>query len=144
MSQDTAFLTRLLVRPEKTQISLHMHTFYAEPLSSVKTKLGCLAIHRVQSNDSDQPAHLRMLIWVIAWRRCDLVGNAVARLKFNLYEFRFWVMSKCELKLKHASAHNGNRFTFVKKKGWKMCSKRQDFAPHRSKFPFLLEKSQFL
>ena len=116
MSRDTAFPTGLLVRPERTRISLHMHTFSAEPLSSVKTKLECLAIHRVQSNDSDQPAHLHRLIWVIAWRTCDLVGNAVARLKFNLYELRFWVLSKCELKLKHASAHNGNRFTFVKKK----------------------------
>ena len=39
-----------------------------------------LANYRTPSNDSDQPAQLRRLIWVIAWQTGSLVGNSVARL----------------------------------------------------------------
>ena len=42
---------------------------------SVYKKLGCLATHRALNNDSNQPAHLRRLIWVIVWRTCDLLGS---------------------------------------------------------------------
>ena len=30
-------------------------------------------------SDSDQPARMHSLIWVIVWRTCNLVGNAVSR-----------------------------------------------------------------
>ena len=47
------------------------------------------------SDDSDQPAWMRPLIRMSAWLICNLVGNAVPRLKCHLY--RRWVKQKGDI-----------------------------------------------
>ena len=74
MSRDTAFPTRLHVRPSKTQISLRESAGWSESSLSAWRHFGALATHRVPYEYSDQTVRMRMLIW--AWRTGSLVGNA--------------------------------------------------------------------
>ena len=55
------------VRPRKIQISLHIS------LLSAWRKFACLAIQNAFSEDSDQTARMRRLIWIFAGRICPKV-----------------------------------------------------------------------
>ena len=57
---------KMTVRPVKTQISLGICTVWSESLLSAWRKLGSLATHWANSQDSDQTGRMPRLIWVFA------------------------------------------------------------------------------
>ena len=54
------------VRPAKTQISLGIRPVWSESSLSAWRKLGSLATHWADSEDSDQTGRMPRLIWVFA------------------------------------------------------------------------------
>ena len=56
------------VRPAKTQISLGIRPVWSESSLSAWRKLGFLAAHWADSEDSDQIGRMPRLIWVYAGR----------------------------------------------------------------------------
>ena len=79
-SRSTSFLIKLDVCSEKTQICLRIRTIWSEYSKSVLWVAKYPKSLQVDSEDSDQPAHLRMLIWVFTGRTYNFVEKAVARL----------------------------------------------------------------
>ena len=61
-------------RPTKTQISLRIRTVWSEPSLSAWRNFASLAIQNAASEDSDQTARKRRLIWNFAGRPCPKVG----------------------------------------------------------------------
>ena len=74
--------TKWHVRRAKTQISLGIRPVWSESLLSAWRKLGSLATHWAQSEDSDQTGRMPRLIWVFAGRTCHFVGFVMRWLKF--------------------------------------------------------------
>ena len=95
LSRGTAFLTKLHVRPAKTQISLRIRAVWSE--SSQGTLWVAKDLKRLHTDieDSDQPARKRRLIWVFAARTWNLVGNAVSRLIWFFLWQSHWVQNHC-------------------------------------------------
>ena len=60
------------VRPAKTQISLGIRPVWSESSLAAWRKLGSLATHWAQSEDSDQTGRMPRLIWVFAGRTVTL------------------------------------------------------------------------
>ena len=81
-SRRTAFLTRLHVRPAKTQTSLRVRAVWSESSLSAWRLFWSLATGRVPCEDSDQTARMRRLIWIFAGHTSSFVGNSVSRLLF--------------------------------------------------------------
>ena len=85
--------TRLHVRPAMTQIRLRIRAVWSE------SSQGTLWIAKdpkrlqVDSEDPDKPARIRTLIWVFAGRPCNLIGNALPQLKYNLNNKVQWLFS---------------------------------------------------
>ena len=73
--------TKWHVRPAKTQISLDIRPVWSKSSLSAWRKLGSLATHWEQSEDSDQTGRMPRLIWVFAGRTCHFVGFVTMRLK---------------------------------------------------------------
>ena len=69
------FPTRLHVRLAKTQAD--------QSSLPARRPFGSSTIHRMPCEDSDQTARMRMLIWVIARRTCNFVGDAEHRPECN-------------------------------------------------------------
>ena len=61
------------VRPAKTQISLGIRPVWSESSLYAWRKLGSLATHWAQSEDSDQTGRMPRLIWVFAGRTVTLL-----------------------------------------------------------------------
>ena len=74
--------TKWKVRPAKTQISLSIRPVWSESSLSAWRKLGFLATHWAQSEDSDQTGRMPKLFWVIAGRTCRFVGFIMRWLKY--------------------------------------------------------------
>ena len=74
-----------------TQISLRIRVVWSE--SSQGTMLVAKELKGLQADNevSDQTARLRRLIWVFAWRTCNLVGNDVPRLNCILLTFHLYL-----------------------------------------------------
>ena len=64
---------RMSVRPAKTQISLGICPVWSESSLSAWRKLGSLATHWADSEDSDQTGRMPRLIWVFAGRTLILL-----------------------------------------------------------------------
>ena len=73
--------------PTKTQISLRNRTAWLESSSSTWRKFASLAIQNAPSEDSDQPARMRRLIWIFA-------GCTYPKLRFLTLRFN-WFWGKC-------------------------------------------------
>ena len=58
------------VRPTKTQIGLHIRAVWSESSLSTWRNFALLAIQTAPSEDSDQTARMRRLIWIFAGRTC--------------------------------------------------------------------------
>ena len=56
------------VRPTTTQISLRIHAVWLESSLSARRNFASLAIRNAPSEDSDQTARMRRLIWIFAGR----------------------------------------------------------------------------
>ena len=80
-SRGTACPTRLLVRPAKTQISqsAYPHSLIRVFTGHSQTRL------QTDSEVSDKTALMRWPICFFSGRSCNLVGNAVSRLRFSIY-----------------------------------------------------------
>ena len=63
----------VVVRPAKTQIRLGIRPVWSESSLSAWRKLGSLATHWAQSEDSDQTGRMPRLIWVFAGRTVILL-----------------------------------------------------------------------
>ena len=85
------------VRPTKTQISLGIRPVWSESLLSAWRKLGALATHSVQSEDSDQTGQMPRLIWVFARRTFHFVGFVMRQLKSRWFS---GIWSWCKRKQK--------------------------------------------
>ena len=77
------------MRTVKTQISLGIHAVWSEFSLSVWSKLGTLATHWPDSEDSDQTGGMLRLIWVFAGRTNHFVGFVMRQLIY----FRPWVFT---------------------------------------------------
>ena len=64
---------QMTVRPAKTQISLGIHPVWSESSLAAWRKLGSLATHWEDSEDSDQTGRMPRLIWVFAGRKVILL-----------------------------------------------------------------------
>ena len=82
ISRITTKPTKWDVRPEKTQISLGIRPDWSASSLSAWRKLGSLATHWTQSEDSDQTGRMPRLIWVFDRRTCHFVGFVMRRLNF--------------------------------------------------------------
>ena len=83
--------TKWHVRPAKTQISLAIRPVWSESSLSAWRKLGSLATHWAQNEDSYQTGRMPRLIWVFAGRTCQFVGFVTRRLIYNwLFERDFF------------------------------------------------------
>ena len=83
---------KMRVRPEKIQISLGIRPVWSESSLSAWRKLGSLATHWVQSEDSNQTGRMPRLIWVFPGRTLILLvlschGSDVVRNLFMLYVY---------------------------------------------------------
>ena len=58
-------------RPTKTQISLRIRAVWSESLLFAWRKFASLGIQNALSEDSDQTARMRRLIWIFAVRTCS-------------------------------------------------------------------------
>ena len=72
------------VRSLKTQISLRIRAVWSESLLSAWRNFTSLAVRNPPSEDSDQSAQMRRLIWIFAGRTCTRVRFLVVRLIFRL------------------------------------------------------------
>ena len=91
MSRDTAFPTRLHVRPAKTHISLRIRAGWSEPPLFAWGRFGSLATHRVLCEDTDQTARMRSLICDFAGRACNLVETAFVRLNNDFVKVNYHI-----------------------------------------------------
>ena len=71
------------VRPAKPQISLGIRPVCSVSSLSAWRKLGSLASHWAQSEDSDQTGRMLRLIWVFARRTCHFFGFIRRRLNYE-------------------------------------------------------------
>ena len=69
-------ITKLHVRPAKTQISLGICPVWSESSLSAWRTAGSLAIHWAHNKDSGHTELMPRLIWVFAGRTCHFVGFA--------------------------------------------------------------------
>ena len=76
------------VRPTKTQISLRIRTVWSESSLSVWRNFAYLAIQNAPSEDSDQTARMRRLIWIFAWRTCPKVHFLTLRFNYFWWSFQ--------------------------------------------------------
>ena len=81
MSRDTSFSTWLPVRTAKTQINLRIRAVWFESSQGILWVAKDPKHLQADSEDSDQTARMRRLIWVFAARICSPVGNSVPLLK---------------------------------------------------------------
>ena len=70
ISRNVRYRTFWLVRPTKTQNGLCIRAVCSEYSLSTESHFSSLAILIAPSEDSDQPARMRMLIWIFAKRTC--------------------------------------------------------------------------
>ena len=61
------------VRPTKSQISLRIRAVWSESSPSAWSNFTILAIQNAPSEDSDQTAQMRRLIWIFAGRTCPKI-----------------------------------------------------------------------
>ena len=73
------------VRPTKTQISLRMRTVWLEYSLSAWRNFASLAIQIAPSEDSDQTARMRRLIWIFAGRTYLKVRFLTLRLIWSVW-----------------------------------------------------------
>ena len=66
------------VRPTKTQISLRIHEVWSESSLSAWRNFVSLAIQNAFSEDSDQTARMRRLIWILTGRTSEDTFSDVA------------------------------------------------------------------
>ena len=66
-------ISKVSVRPAKTQISLGIRPDWSQSSLSAWRKLGPLATHWAHSEDSDQTGRMPRLIWVFAGRTATLL-----------------------------------------------------------------------
>ena len=69
------------MRTTKTQNSLRICAVWPESLLSVLGNFASLAIQNAPSEDSDQSARMRRLIWIFAWRTCPKVRFQTLRFR---------------------------------------------------------------
>ena len=69
-------ITCLYVCAAKIQISLHIAIVWSEPYLCVWINVGPLTNQRARSEDSDQTADMRRLVWVFNWCTCQLLPFA--------------------------------------------------------------------
>ena len=69
------------VRQTNTQISLRIRAVWSESSLSAWSNFASLAIRNAPSEDSDQAARMRRLIWIFAWRTCSKVRFLTFRFK---------------------------------------------------------------
>ena len=77
------------VRPTKTQISLHSRAVWSEYSLSTWRNLVSLAIRNALSEDSDQTARMRRLIWIFVGRTCPEIRFWTFRLNYGLIKTTF-------------------------------------------------------
>ena len=82
------------VRRTKTQISLRIRTVRSESSLSAWRNLASLAIQNAPSEDSDQTARMRRLIWIFAGRTCPMVRFLPLRILY-LYQLHFVDFLNC-------------------------------------------------
>ena len=93
--------TKWHVSSAKTQISLGIRPGWSESSLSAWRKLGSLATHWAHSEDSDQTGRMPRLIWVFAWRICQMsvcwFCQEVTHIEHAtlLFKLRFMVTSNC-------------------------------------------------
>ena len=93
MSRDTAFTTKLHVRPTMTQVSLRIRAVWSEFSQGTLWVVKDPELSQAGSEDSVQTAPMRRLIWVFTGRTCSLAGNTVPRLILILFFFcRSWFL----------------------------------------------------
>ena len=73
MSRNVRKLTLRHVYPMRTQISQHSSVVWSEYLLSAWRNLASLTIQNVPSEDSDQTAQMRRLVWMFAVHTCRKV-----------------------------------------------------------------------
>ena len=73
---------KMSVHPVKTHISLSIRPVRSASLLSAWRKLGSLATHWAQSEDSDQTGWMPRLIWFFTGRICHFVGFVMRQLKW--------------------------------------------------------------
>ena len=78
------------VRPEKTQISLRIHEVWLESSLSSRRNFASLAIQNASSEDSDQTARMRSLIWIFTGRTSSKVRFMTFRLIHT--QFLVWLL----------------------------------------------------
>ena len=86
-SRDAVFPRRLHTRPVKTHVNLRIRTvwsFFAAHYGYPRIQS---VFMRALCEDCDQPVHLRMLVWILAWRTCNIVGNSLAWLTFRKHSY---------------------------------------------------------
>ena len=83
MSRNVQKRTPGQVRPTKTQISLRIRAVRSEFSFSAWRNFASLAIQNAPSEDSDQIARMRRLIWIFAGRTCHDVRFLT--LRFNWF-----------------------------------------------------------
>ena len=82
MSRNVRKRTLLHVHPTKIQISLRMRAVWSESSLSAWRYFASLAIQKAPSEDSDQTAQMRSLIWNFAGRTCPKVCFLTLRSNF--------------------------------------------------------------
>ena len=75
------------VRPTKTQISLRIHEVWSESSLSAWRHFVTLTIQNEPSEDSDQTAQMRSLIWIFAGHICPNVRFLTLRFKCFCFPF---------------------------------------------------------
>ena len=77
--------TFLHVRPTKTQISLRIRSAWSESSLSVWRNFASLVIQNAPSEDTDQTARMRRLIWIFSGRIYPKVSFLTLRLLCSLF-----------------------------------------------------------
>ena len=90
MSRIVTKPTKWHVHPAKTRVNLGIRPVRSESSLSAWRKLGSLATHWAQSEDSYQTGRMPRLIWVFAGRTCHFVGFVMMRLISHTYVI-YWI-----------------------------------------------------
>ena len=90
MNRNVGLRTFGYMRPTKTQIGLRIRTVWLELLLSAWRHVASLAIQNAPSEDSDQPAQVRRLIWISTGGTCPKIRFLPFRLICKL-----WKQSNC-------------------------------------------------
>ena len=80
----------MTVRPGKTQISLGCCPVWSESSLSAQRKLGPLATHWAQSENTDQTGRMPRLIWVFAGRTVSLLVLSCCGLNIEKPSNQLW------------------------------------------------------